>query len=267
LDEIGDMDLLLQAKILRVIQERQFQRVGGTKILEADIRLIAATHLNLEEKIKDKTFRNDLYYRLNVVPIKCPPLRNRKSDIPLLVNHFLEKYALEHKKNVKKVPDAIVQKMIEHNWPGNVRELASFIERAVVLCKGSEITLEDLQFETISPEKSTEIRLEKISEGFHDIREESDVELGHRIFKFCLKNNVVENDPDNKEYILLNIMLHPLGRKPSDAELAAIEYERGTQKLTQAVSRLRRKMKDKKIAYTIKVKDGSPRIVPATDFD
>jgi len=145
LDEIGDMSLALQAKLLRVIQEKVFERVGGTKPIKVDVRIIAATNKNLEEMVRQNTFREDLYYRLNVIPIFLPPLRERREDIPLLIDHFLKKFNEEYGKNLGISEDA-VRALINYSWPGNVRELENTIERLVVLTEGTEITFEDLPF-------------------------------------------------------------------------------------------------------------------------
>lgn len=140
LDEIGDMPLGLQAKILKVLETSEVTPLGDTRPRTVDIRLITATNQNLEEKIANKTFREDLYYRLNVIEIKIPPLRERKEDIPLLVNHFIKVYAEENKKTVKGVDGNAMRWLMQYSWPGNVRELRNVIERAVVLSQGEFIT-------------------------------------------------------------------------------------------------------------------------------
>lgn len=133
MDEIGDMSLALQSKILRVIQNRSFERLGGTRSMEVNSRLIAATNKNLEELVAKESFREDLYYRLNVVSIHLPPLRERKEDIPLLVNHFLNKYNKTGSKAAKGVSSRALELLVDYDWPGNVRELENVIERAIVL--------------------------------------------------------------------------------------------------------------------------------------
>ena len=133
LDEIADMSLAMQAKILRVIQERTFERLGGTRPIKVDIRLIAATNKVLEELMRKKAFREDLYYRLNVVSIYLPALRERKEDIPLLVSHFLKKYNMIGDKNAKGISTQALKLLMDYEWPGNVRELENVIERAIVL--------------------------------------------------------------------------------------------------------------------------------------
>jgi len=146
LDEIGDLSPSLQVKLLRVLQEREFQRVGSNLTLRTDVRLIAATHHDLEEAMKKGRFREDLYYRLNVITIHLPPLRERKEDIPLLIDHFLKKYSRENQKEVSDVSKEARAALLRYPYPGNVRELENIIERAVVLCRGTSITTQDLPF-------------------------------------------------------------------------------------------------------------------------
>jgi DNA-binding NtrC family response regulator len=148
LDEIGDMPLGLQAKLLRVLQDHHFERVGGTKPIRADIRVIAATNRDLDQATKDGRFREDLFYRLNVVRITLPPLRERKEDLRVLVQHFVAKFAAETKKRVRDVSPDAMARLQRHDWPGNVRELANVIERAVVLCSGKEVRSDDLALPT-----------------------------------------------------------------------------------------------------------------------
>ncbi len=135
LDEIGDISASTQIKLLRALQEREFERVGGTETIRIDVRVIAATNRDLEKAIQEKQFREDLYYRLNVVPILLPSLRERREDIPLLVSHFLKKAGLENGKKVKYVSDAAMEYLMNYNWPGNIRELENAVERAVIHCK------------------------------------------------------------------------------------------------------------------------------------
>jgi Nif-specific regulatory protein len=135
LDEIGSVGPDVQVKLLRVLQEKEFERVGGQKIFKADVRIIAATNKNLEQAVQDETFRGDLYYRLNVFPIYLPPLRERKTDILLLADYFLEKYARENQKNIRRFSTPAIDMMMQYHWPGNVRELENCIERAVLLCR------------------------------------------------------------------------------------------------------------------------------------
>jgi DNA-binding NtrC family response regulator len=144
LDEIGDMPVNLQAKILKVLESSEVTPLGDTRPRLVDVRLITATNQDLEEKIGEKKFREDLYYRLNVIEVEVPPLRERKDDIPLLVTHFLRKFSEENRKAVKGVDSSALQAIMQYPWPGNVRELKNVIERAVVLCPNEQITLNDL---------------------------------------------------------------------------------------------------------------------------
>jgi DNA-binding NtrC family response regulator len=144
LDEISELPLLLQAKILRVIQEKEIRRVGATKPTSVDVRIIAATNLNLNEEVKAKRFREDLYYRLNVIEIKLPPLRERREDIPLLVDAFLKRCGEARGKELKGVSESALAMLIDYAWPGNVRELENVIERAVTLSLGEKISPDDL---------------------------------------------------------------------------------------------------------------------------
>lgn len=144
LDEIGDIPINLQVKLLRVLQEHQIERLGSTESLNIDVRIIAATHQNLEAKIKDGSFREDLFYRLNIVTLNIPPLRERKEDVLPLIEHFTDKYAKENGKQKISLSKEAVDYLIKYNFPGNVRELENIIERAVVLSRGDIITLNDL---------------------------------------------------------------------------------------------------------------------------
>ncbi|MBW2602755.1 MAG: sigma 54-interacting transcriptional regulator [Deltaproteobacteria bacterium] len=135
LDEIGSVGLTVQIKLLRALQEKEFERVGGHKTIKTDVRIVAATNKNLEKAVKDESFRGDLYYRLNVFPIYMPPLRERKTDILLLADHFLEKYAAENHKDIRRFSTPAIDMLMQYHWPGNVRELENCIERAVLLCE------------------------------------------------------------------------------------------------------------------------------------
>jgi Nif-specific regulatory protein len=139
LDEVGDLNLATQVKLLRVLQAREFERVGGTETLRANVRLVAATNTDLEQAIAAGVFREDLYYRLNVFTIFVPPLRERKPDVLLLADHFVEKYAREHGKSIRRISTPCIDMLMSYHWPGNVRELENTIERAVVVCDGSVI--------------------------------------------------------------------------------------------------------------------------------
>jgi len=154
LDEIGDMPLNLQVKLLRVLQEKEVERIGSSKPIKIDVRIIAATNRNLEKLIKEGKFREDLYYRINVVPIYIPPLRERKEDIPVLVNYFLEVFNKEYGKNVK-VSKEVFEVFLNYHWPGNVRELRNVLERMVILDTDGILTYEDLPTELLGYRTNT----------------------------------------------------------------------------------------------------------------
>lgn len=153
LDEIGDMSTDLQIKLLKVLEEREFERVGGCKTIKVDIRILAATHRNLEEETKKGTFRKDLFYRLNVIPLRLPTLKERKADIPLLISHFLKRLNRRTKKNVESLLPSAMEIMTQYSWPGNVRELRNIVERLVVLKEKGTISPYDLP-ESIKKESS-----------------------------------------------------------------------------------------------------------------
>jgi len=137
LDEVGDIPLALQPKLLRVLQEQEFERLGGTRTHQVDVRLVAATHRNLVEMVKRNEFRSDLYYRLNVFPISLPALRERREDIPALVEHFVEIYAHRMNKQIEQIAPETMSALVSYQWPGNIRELQNFIERSVIFTSGN----------------------------------------------------------------------------------------------------------------------------------
>ena len=146
LDEIGDIPLELQAKLLRAVQEQEFERLGSTHTIQVNVRMVAATHRNLPEMIREGKFREDLFYRLNVFPVAIPPLRERREDIPLLVNYFVSKLSREMGRQIKTIPPRTMELLTNHPWRGNVRELANFIERAVVLSQSEELKIPAAEF-------------------------------------------------------------------------------------------------------------------------
>jgi len=168
LDEVGEIDPLIQTKLLRVLQENEIERVGGTETMKVDVRILAATNRDLLQAIKDGDFREDFYYRLNVFSLNVLPLRERRDDIPALVDHFLRKFALELNKEVYEVDDDVVITFMHYPWPGNVRELENVMERAVVLAEGPSITREELPAELLQFEESAEA-----VEGFTPLRDDS----------------------------------------------------------------------------------------------
>jgi two-component system response regulator HydG len=144
LDEIGDMSLTTQAKILRVLQEGEFERLGGSATIKVDVRLLAATHKNLEQMVNEGSFRQDLFFRLSVVPLHLPPLRERPMDIPALAEHFLNRYCEKNRKDIRSFASEAMEALLAYQWPGNIRELENAIERAVILCLEEKIALQHL---------------------------------------------------------------------------------------------------------------------------
>jgi len=163
LDEIGDLGTGVQAKILRVLQEREVRRVGGNESFKVDVRLLAATNHNLAEEVAEERFREDLYYRVNVVTITLPPLRDRRSDIPLLANHTLARFSHLAEGRVREISREAMERLIDYSWPGNVRQLESAIERAILLCEGDAITPRDLPQEVLA--RKTAGRIERSRGG------------------------------------------------------------------------------------------------------
>jgi formate hydrogenlyase transcriptional activator len=152
LDEIGDISLDLQPKLLRALQEHEFERLGSTRTLRVDVRLIAATHRDLPAMIRGNQFREDLFYRLNVFPIEIPPLRERREDIPLLIQYFVSRFSRRMQKRIKSIPKQAMEALVNAPWPGNVRELENFIERCVILTQGDELKVPRAEL------KSTELK-------------------------------------------------------------------------------------------------------------
>jgi two-component system response regulator HydG len=161
LDEVGEMSATTQAKILRVLQEKEFEPLGSTRVVKVDVRVIAATNKDLEKEIREGRFREDLFYRLNVVPVSLPPLRERKEDIPALASHFLSIYREKNKKELREISGKALDLLVRYDWPGNIRELENCIERAVVIARGEIIAPADLppQIQALSSEKEdSEVR-------------------------------------------------------------------------------------------------------------
>jgi transcriptional regulator with PAS, ATPase and Fis domain len=172
IDEIGEIPLTTQVKLLRVLQEQAFERVGGSEPIQVDVRIVAATNRNLEESIEEGRFRDDLYYRLNVVRINIPSLRKRKSDIPLLVAYFLKKYSSENKKKMTGISKEAMDMLMKYDYPGNVRELENVIEQSVVLGRSDMITVRDLPM-TVKGMRSESKKTDAFGEGTFIERVES----------------------------------------------------------------------------------------------
>ncbi|PCI56627.1 MAG: sigma-54-dependent Fis family transcriptional regulator [Gammaproteobacteria bacterium] len=201
LDEIGDMPQPMQVKLLRVLQERTFERVGGSKSIKADVRIIAATHQNLEEMIKEGTFREDLYYRLNVFPIETPALRERKEDIPLLLTELLTRFEHEQAKTVRFTEKAI-ESLMEHSWPGNVRELSNLIERMLIMYGDQIVDVAEL------PPKYQHIEVEKYTPEYPEELQEQDAI--NALFSGC------DYDDEDDDYVDHEIV--DLTQNSSDAD-------------------------------------------------
>jgi formate hydrogenlyase transcriptional activator len=172
LDEVGDIPLELQPKLLRVLQDQEFERLGGTRTIRVNIRLIAATNRDLEHAVDEKRFRSDLFYRLNVFPIRIPPLRERKEDIPLLVHYFVNKFARRMNRPIENIPAGSIRALQEWDWPGNVRELENFIERSVILTDSSTLSVPLSELESVKrPDSSLEaMERDRITRVLRDTR-------------------------------------------------------------------------------------------------
>jgi len=209
LDEIGDLPIETQIKLMRVLQEREFERLGGTKTIKVDVRIIAATNQNLEEKIEQRLFREDLFYRLNVFPIKIPPLRERRDDIPILAEHFLTIYAQQMNKHIKKIAPDAMRKLLEYSWPGNVRELQNVIERAIVLTT-SEIINSDCIM--LPLKKLPEIAYE---ESLRQAVERFKMDYIKRVVTECGGNQTEASKILKIQPTYLSRLLHKKNRKPT----------------------------------------------------
>jgi formate hydrogenlyase transcriptional activator len=168
LDEVGDIPLDLQAKLLRVLQEHEFERLGSNRTQQVDVRVIAATHRDLKQMVEEGTFRSDLYYRLHVFPLTVPPLRDRREDIPMIVRHFVDKYARRMNRSIETIPAKTMEVFTNYSWPGNVRELQNFIERAVILSPGT--SLRPPLDELTEPSSRTELSTLEEMEREHVLR-------------------------------------------------------------------------------------------------
>lgn len=165
LDEIGELPGPMQVKLLRVLQERVVMRIGGMKILPVDVRLVAATNADLEKMVEEGSFREDLFYRLNVVPIRLPPLRERPTDIPVLISHFSERFSERLGRSVRAITPDAIKAMVEYSWPGNIRQLENIVERMVLLAEGEELTLDDLPAEVVEGERDPEAGVDTARDG------------------------------------------------------------------------------------------------------
>lgn len=190
-DEISSINLETQAKLLRVMQEKDFMQLGGTKTIKVDTRLIAATNTELEDLIREKQFREDLYYRLNVIKVEIPPLRDRKEDIPLLVKHFMNIYSKENNKDIYEVTEEVMEILEEYHWPGNIRELENLIERAVVFSTSDIITRENLPPLLLSSESEEPMNISLPKENLH-LKEQTRLFQKHAIITALKKTKGVQ---------------------------------------------------------------------------
>ncbi len=190
LDEIGELSLATQAKILRFLEEREFNRVGGSKMIKVDVRLITATNKDLTQLIKNGGFREDLYYRINVVPITLPPLRGRKEDIPLLVEHFIKKFNEENHKNVKGVQPETLDLMMNYEWPGNVRELENLMERVIALTPNEYIQPKEIPFSLVNISKTNGLKESILSGQIPFLKAEEEFEREVILDALKRSNNV-----------------------------------------------------------------------------
>ncbi|MEW5876128.1 MAG: sigma-54 dependent transcriptional regulator [Candidatus Zixiibacteriota bacterium] len=200
LDEVGDMDMSLQAKLLRFLQQKTFERLGGTKQISVDVRVIAATNVDLKEAIARKEFREDLYYRLSVFPIRIPPLRERMEDVSMLAEYFIEKYAVEMKKPGRKLSKEAMRLLERYHWPGNVRELENTIERAIILCDGRFINPEHMAIRIPSAE---DIRLRE-GAGLKEVGQHAQMKA--------------------ERAMILRVLEQTRGNKRKTAEILQIDY-------------------------------------------
>ncbi len=230
LDEVSEMSPRLQVKLLRVLQEKEFEPVGGMRTIRVNVRVVAATNKDLREEIQKQRFREDLYYRLNVIPIHLPPLRERREDVPLLVNHFLEKYNRENDKNVAKLSREVLDLLLEYSWPGNIRELENCIERAVVMCPGNALSANLLPEEIVS--------LKQKGAGFGAKHPPcNDSEIRRATEYFCENTGDLAGAREKLSRIVEETIIRKaLSRKTSQRELA--------EKLGMSRMTLRKKMRE-----------------------
>ncbi|WP_027177621.1 sigma-54 interaction domain-containing protein [Maridesulfovibrio bastinii] len=219
LDEIGEMDFSLQVKILRVLQEKEIERVGGTQIKKVDVRIVAATNRDLEAEVAAGRFREDLFYRLNVIPLHLPPLRERGGDVLLLASHFLKRFCQDKSRDVLKFADQTRDMLVSYSWPGNVRELENFMERLSILCDGDEVGIDDL------PEKILK------SVGLEPKKKAVDIAVGPAGFSWPTLDDMSEyGDGELKEFLdrietklLLEALQKSAGVKNKAAEMLGVK--------------------------------------------
>jgi len=218
LDEIGEMSLALQVKLLRVLQERAFERVGGNRTVQVDVRIIAATNHDLESLVEEKRFRQDLFYRLNVIPIVIPPLRERRSDIPLLIDHFLTRFNQAKHTEISGVDPDALRLLTAYDWPGNIRELENMIERLAVLKKQGMLAVEDLPEKICrkSPVPDLKDQFIRFSEGGINLSRELEEYENHLIIEALRKANGVTTRAAQLLHLNRTTLVEKLKRKGVD---------------------------------------------------
>ncbi|MDA8168162.1 MAG: sigma-54 dependent transcriptional regulator [Nitrospiraceae bacterium] len=217
LDEIGELDLSLQVKLLRVIQEKEFERVGGSKTIKVDVRILAATNKDLEQSISEGKFREDLFYRLNVIPLHIPPLRERKDDIPLLIDHFVGKFAKKRKRDPLRFTSGAMECLLNYGWPGNVRELENLIERLAILVSGNSVAVSDL------PEKFQGLRVKEEPAGY-DVLARPAVRISEEVDS-CIPDegiNLVGTVEGLERKLIINALSRTNGVKSKAAKLLGL---------------------------------------------
>jgi formate hydrogenlyase transcriptional activator len=200
LDEIGEIPLEVQPKLLRVLQEREFERLGGTRTLKTDARLIAATNRDLEEMVEAQTFRSDLFYRLNVFPVRIPALRERPEDIPQLVRHFVRQFSRKTQRRIETIPSDTMDALVNYHWPGNVRELQNVIERAVIVSQGSSLRVPSAD---LKPRPAEKVRPRRpVAAAGQSLRETLDETERQRILNALERTNWVVAGPNGAAALL-----------------------------------------------------------------
>ncbi len=207
LDEIGEISPKLQVALLRVLQDKEFQRVGGEETIKVDVRIITATNKNLDEEVKKGNFREDLFYRINIISIHVPPLRQRKVDIPILANYFLRKYAKVHNKNIEGISEELMNILLEYSWPGNVRELQNFIESSVIMCSENILTVS-----SIPQHYQTKLLQPKVSIAISQKKEAQEVIENNKVI--CIKVGTSLKEAEKK---IIEKTLEALGYNKSKA--------------------------------------------------
>jgi len=192
LDEIGDIPIEIQPKLLRALQEREFERLGSTHTRKVNVRLVAATNRNLEKMVADREFRSDLFYRLNVFPIRIPSLRERKEDIPLLVSYFVQKFAKQMRKDIESVPSAVMKGLTAWEWPGNIRELENFIERAVILTRGKALEVPPTELRKTETEMAVDAVVNKKRAARKDFSSGPDINAGAEEYERKQREEIIQ---------------------------------------------------------------------------